>query len=288
MKLGAFLIALCLCCSGAVADTLTVVAQPLWTVHYIYFDGDSCEVQGISSSDTTFANSIINPAELQTCFYTLNFPTSLSRCTGYTVVMRTRNLTQRTTPWILVQEYPRAATDPPFEFPCEYHYWGQFAFPAECDSEQTCFSATPPEIHAYNAWSLHNEHPDAVRFVYGIEVADNDRLKILSLELLWETDSTGAAEEKPTVPLSFSLAQNFPNPFNAVTIIPFDLARSSPVRLTLFNLIGQRMQTLLDDRRSPPGHREVSFNANGLPSGIYFYRLEANGLSQTKKMLLLK
>jgi len=98
----------------------------------------------------------------------------------------------------------------------------------------------------------------------------------------------------PTLPRQFVLEQNYPNPFNPVTSIHYDLPVESNVRLTVYDVLGQ-MVTKLVDRIEQAGYRSVSWNAGGVSSGIYFYRLEAASVSdpakrftQDRKMLLLR
>ena len=88
-------------------------------------------------------------------------------------------------------------------------------------------------------------------------------------------------------PLEFSLGQNSPNPFNPVTAIPFSLAESSPVRLEIFNLAGEKVAVLADSA-FPAGNHELTWDASGHASGIYFARLTTSGFSATTKMLLIK
>ncbi len=86
---------------------------------------------------------------------------------------------------------------------------------------------------------------------------------------------------------SFELAQNYPNPFNPTTSISFSIPQSGNVKLTVYNLLGQEVRTLIN-RNMEAGNYSVDFNAEGLFSGIYIYRLEANGMTLTKKMTYLK
>lgn len=86
---------------------------------------------------------------------------------------------------------------------------------------------------------------------------------------------------------AFILEQNYPNPFNPVTVISWQLAVSSHVTLMVFNALGRKVQTLVDDGLSAGNHKVV-FDARGLPSGVYFYRLEAGGMMQVRQMLLLR
>jgi aminopeptidase N len=93
-------------------------------------------------------------------------------------------------------------------------------------------------------------------------------------------DETGLPEE-------YSLEQNYPNPFNPSTKIKFAVPENGRVTLAVYNLLGERIMTLLDKELSA-GRYETDFNASGTPSGIYFYRLDAEGFSAMRKMILLK
>ncbi len=96
----------------------------------------------------------------------------------------------------------------------------------------------------------------------------------------------GGQAETP-VPGEFSLAQNYPNPFNPTTTISYELPKQSQVTLKIFDILGCDVLTLVN-RIEEPGYRSVVFNAQGLPSGIYFYRLQAGNFTETRKLLLLK
>ncbi len=96
-----------------------------------------------------------------------------------------------------------------------------------------------------------------------------------------------AGNPKTDIPTTFALYQNYPNPFNPVTTIRFDVPRRSHVKLSVFNAKGQLVATLVDAEMEA-GHKGVSWNAAGLPSGVYLYRLEADGFSQTRQMVLVK
>ncbi len=97
---------------------------------------------------------------------------------------------------------------------------------------------------------------------------------------------TGISERKHA-PSVFSLEQNYPNPFNPSTIISFNLAKSGKVRLAIYDILGRQAAVLID-RELREGAHSVMFNPAGLPSGIYFYRLQAGEYSKVKKMVLLK
>lgn len=91
----------------------------------------------------------------------------------------------------------------------------------------------------------------------------------------------------PEQSVLFSLSQNYPNPFNGSTRLSFDLLERVRISLKVFNEVGQEVSTLSDGVMSCGSHH-ITFDGSNLPSGVYFYRLEAAGESQTRKMILLK
>ena len=98
---------------------------------------------------------------------------------------------------------------------------------------------------------------------------------------------TSVASSHHSQPTSFALEQNYPNPFNPVTIIPYSLPPEQLVSLKIYNILGEEVATLVD-REQPGGSYRVHFSPDNLPSGIYFYRLTAGGISETRKMTLLR
>jgi hypothetical protein len=89
------------------------------------------------------------------------------------------------------------------------------------------------------------------------------------------------------MPEQFSIAQNYPNPFNPSTTIRYGLPNRSHVTLTVFNTLGQQVATLVQGDQEA-GYHEVRFDASGLSSGVYFYRLQAGTYVETRKLLLLR
>lgn len=90
------------------------------------------------------------------------------------------------------------------------------------------------------------------------------------------------------MPRRFRLRQNFPNPFNPTTTIRFDLKEDAVVTLTVYNALGQEVAKLIDHKYMQAGFKGITFNGYNLPSGTYFYRLEAGDFVDVKKMVLLK
>lgn len=99
---------------------------------------------------------------------------------------------------------------------------------------------------------------------------------------------TALESESPDLPRQFRLTQNYPNPFNPSTTITYELPRSADVKIEIYNTIGARV-ALFDEGRRYTGVHKVQFDASSLASGLYLYRLIADGaLISTKKMTLIK
>lgn len=90
-----------------------------------------------------------------------------------------------------------------------------------------------------------------------------------------------------TIPAHFELRQNYPNPFNPSTTITFDVVSAAQVRLAVYNTLGQVVATLVNEALAP-GTYQATFDAGRLPSGLYFYRLEAGTFTATRKMILTR
>ena len=98
---------------------------------------------------------------------------------------------------------------------------------------------------------------------------------------------TGIDDQSPSRPNQFELAQNYPNPFNAQTEIHYTMPYESHVKITVFNLLGQAIKTLVDQVQ-PAGIHQVVWDATEAPTGVYFYRIKTQGFVQTRKMMLAK
>ncbi|TNE69774.1 T9SS type A sorting domain-containing protein [bacterium] len=103
-----------------------------------------------------------------------------------------------------------------------------------------------------------------------------------------EVITSNETDQFSELPSRISLEQNYPNPFNPETQIRFTLSNASDVNLSVYNVLGQPVEVLLSQQNYPSGTHSVSFNAAGLPSGMYFYRLNAGNTVITKKMMLIK
>ncbi|MFQ5709534.1 MAG: T9SS type A sorting domain-containing protein, partial [bacterium] len=139
--------------------------------------------------------------------------------------------------------------------------WGGFTSTYDVDiepSENAVYSQT------YYGWQVE-------KWVF-----DGDLGTIVSVEQIVDT-----------VPTTFDLKQNYPNPFNPSTTIEFDLRQTGHVTLSIYNLLGQKVATLVDEQLTP-GSYKTTFDASRLTSGVYFYTLKAGSFRATKKMVLTK
>ncbi|MCP4633653.1 MAG: T9SS type A sorting domain-containing protein [candidate division Zixibacteria bacterium] len=140
--------------------------------------------------------------------------------------------------------------------------------------------------------SLAESVDDELHITY---VEDKDAGGIVQTEGVWTENpirylsypAITSVEDDAAVPSVFQLNQNFPNPFNASTVISFELKEAVELKLDIFNVLGEKMATLAEGnfRR---GEHTVSWDASKYASGIYFYKLSAGEISETKRMVMLK
>ena len=86
---------------------------------------------------------------------------------------------------------------------------------------------------------------------------------------------------------NYDLYQNYPNPFNPVTRISYSIPKQGLVSLKIYDILGREVKELVNEIKSQ-GSYSVDFNASGLPSGVYLYRIKSEGFTETKRMLLIK
>jgi hypothetical protein len=117
------------------------------------------------------------------------------------------------------------------------------------------------------------------------EIHDDNNIGFVPLRV---QDATSIEKESIfQSPKDYVLQQNYPNPFNPSTTISYQLPVRDHVSLKVFDLLGREVRTLVNEVQEP-GYKSLQFNATGLTSGIYFYRLQAGSFSASKKFLLLR
>jgi hypothetical protein len=130
----------------------------------------------------------------------------------------------------------------------------------------------------------------ALKSVYFIDENNGWVVGVNGTVLKMSDGSTHAEDNQPSnsvIPDHFVLFQNYPNPFNPSTSMCFHLPQSSFVTLKIYNLLGQEIETIINEQRFAGTH-EINWTARGVPSGIYFYRLIAGEYVDTKKFILQK
>jgi len=100
------------------------------------------------------------------------------------------------------------------------------------------------------------------------------------------SSATSVETSSSVQPVGFTLSQNYPNPFNPSTIINYTIQQPGMVALKVYNIVGQKIQTLVNNYQSA-GNYQVTLNAQNLSSGVYFYRLQSSGSTLMRKMILL-
>ncbi|NOS86301.1 MAG: T9SS type A sorting domain-containing protein, partial [Ignavibacteria bacterium] len=98
---------------------------------------------------------------------------------------------------------------------------------------------------------------------------------------------TGITQIGSEIPVEYKLYNNYPNPFNPVTSLRFDLPSDNFVKLAVYDILGREIKILVNSELKS-GFHTVDFEASDLPSGIYFYTISTTGFTDTKKMILLK
>lgn len=134
--------------------------------------------------------------------------------------------------------------------------------------------------------SVNSFYPTAQEYNNKLAIAWKDR-RTSNDEIFYRLMDISTLVENSLTPEGFTLQQNFPNPFNPVTYIPFTLNNRLKVSLRVYDLFGRLIKTLVDEEMEA-GTYNIQFNGKGLSSGVYYYELISDKTKLTKKMLLLK
>jgi hypothetical protein len=118
-------------------------------------------------------------------------------------------------------------------------------------------------------------------------ISSSQNINLIGFWYTAEGFVTDIQEGQNPLPTEYFLAQNYPNPFNPSTKITYSIQERSNVSIKVFDLLGSEVEELVKGEIEA-GTYDINFNASNLPSGIYFYRLQAGDFVQTRKMILLK
>jgi hypothetical protein len=148
---------------------------------------------------------------------------------------------------------------------------------------QRVLNAAPLGFYNYIAYC--GDYPSAVTdsSFFQIEVVEG----VGSSQAGWILTGSFLEGDLADGPSNFAVLGNYPNPFNASTVITYELPTTSHVRLEVFNIAGQQVATLVDSKQQS-GYRSVVWDASEVSSGVYFYRLSAGDFTEIKRMLLVK
>lgn len=147
------------------------------------------------------------------------------------------------------------------------------------------FEIDDPAAGEISLEAVELENPKhSLSFVYN-ENGSGTPIKVEHPE--FSTASVSFSGVGDNLPNTFALNQNYPNPFNPTTILSFDLPVASRVELSVYNVLGQQVTTLVNSEMEA-GRHQVEFDGSLFASGIYFYRITADNFTETKKMVMLK
>ena len=135
------------------------------------------------------------------------------------------------------------------------------------------------------------QHPDSIALLSIYFVDESNGWAVGGSGLILHTTNGGVSlveeQEIYEIPTTYQLSNNFPNPFNPLTKIKYSIPQSSNVVIKVFDVLGNEIETLVNEEKQN-GTYELTWYAENLPSGIYFYQLKTNEFVETKKMILLK
>ena len=139
-------------------------------------------------------------------------------------------------------------------------------------------------FHAYDPVSLTTANDDSYPYWYWV---GPDSMNSIYQALKWFNIVLDVNESGSSPVAEFALEQNYPNPFNPATTIKFSIPEASKVTLKIYDVLGREVRTLINDNREA-GNHTINFDASGLASGMYIYRITAGNYTASKKMMLLK
>ncbi len=140
---------------------------------------------------------------------------------------------------------------------------------------------------------IEDESFPATNYLYGVKAIDDSTVFTVGMFSAILRYRIGpippkvAVQESPEIVENYLVEQNYPNPFNPVTTIVYEIPEATKVTINIYNIAGQKIETLLSEQKKS-GKYKIVWNANNFASGVYFYRIQTDNFVQTHKMLLLK
>lgn len=132
--------------------------------------------------------------------------------------------------------------------------------------------------NAPHSYIFYDKNIPSGKYSYRLKQIDRNGRFVISQEI--EVTASG-------IPKEYALEQNYPNPFNPTTVITYSIILPSKVKVEVFTVLGKLITTLVNETKET-GSYKINFNAEGLSSGIYYYKIQAGSFAATKKMVVLK
>jgi hypothetical protein len=171
--------------------------------------------------------------------------------------------------------------------------WGDMTMPGgavlqalRVRSDDIYTSPSPPFYRRVISYSFITKSGAKVDVTAIDTTAPNNGI-ILIEDATWRSTGIVGIESEDQIPTQYSLSQNYPNPFNPSTSIKYAISSRQFVSLKIYDVLGNEVATLVNEEKSA-GSYEITFDASQLSSGIYFYKLQAGGFIETKKLTLMK
>ncbi len=139
----------------------------------------------------------------------------------------------------------------------------------------------------YNPKRMEDDGNVSLGKIVSLNSNDEEHLFLADYKTGEEVAVTGITKDNNKIAKNYLLNQNYPNPFNPTTVISYQIPNAEFVTLKVYNILGSEIATLVNSKQTA-GTYKVNFDANNLPSGIYFYQIQAGQFTQVRKMMLLK
>jgi hypothetical protein len=270
--LPAIALAALLLTNPGVAALDTLAGQHLYTIEWEWLHQEFTFLDSVASDTLLMARSG-DTWTIRTAFYRLDFPTPISDCAGLGIQAWTARLSPAETTGVCMHIFPQDANDE-FSYPTsENDVWGGGMGTAStyhaCPLGELSPHRSWPNSDAYVAWLLNHEWPNTTHLIIGVYTWAGGHVHLLDrVELLWDNglDAETSPPAQP-VPAAIEFLPCYPNPFNATISVPLVVASGNPVTVDVYNLLGQKVAALLNERL-PTGLHEVRWSPIG-GSGTY-------------------
>jgi len=229
-----------------------------------------------SQSDTIWSVIRGDTDIIRIRFFRFVLPTPPQDCDAYSFEAGAICLSGQQPTGISFDLFPRDSTAiDTFCYTGPYTYWGSFYTYQECPLGELVLHHVPPAgTEQYNAWLIAHEFPALGEIIVGLKTLGRNRTHVIDHITLTWTTGLGGVGGGPSRPQSFSVSPCFPNPFNGATTLTVTLARPGPIVVTAYNILGRRVETVMQDVLGAGTHT-IMWRPSELASGSYILRVRA-------------